>query len=166
MTRWITEARRDGVHVDGDSVEVGGWLVTACAWWEGPETLASPAGLPRRGRRRAGRAPWLWVYHGPPEGPLAWTGSKYYGDPELPALLDRHQPEVVLCGHIHQAPFVAAARGATGAGPRCCSTAGTSAGNIPAHVFLDLDEAHRVVVVDGGGRTRCPSPASAAATAQ
>jgi hypothetical protein len=47
------------------------------------------------------------VYHGPPEGPLAWTGSRFFGDPELPALIERHQPDVVLCGHIHEAPFVA-----------------------------------------------------------
>src|SRR3954454_4998756 len=30
MTSWITEARAGGVAVDGDSVEVGGWLVTTC----------------------------------------------------------------------------------------------------------------------------------------
>ena len=80
----------------------------------------------------AGPGPWLWVYHGPPEGPLAWTGSKFYGDPELPQLLDRHQPDVVLCGHIHQAPFVAGRRVVRPArGRRCCSTAGTSGATSP-----------------------------------
>lgn len=51
-TRWLAEARSHGVHVDGDSFDRDGWRLTACAWWEGPETLAalgSPAG---RGRAR------------------------------------------------------------------------------------------------------------------
>jgi Icc-related predicted phosphoesterase len=138
-TRWITEARRDGVHVDGDSVEVAGWLVTACAWWEGPSTLGSlQASLDAAADRR--RGPWLWVYHGPPEGPLAWTGSRFYGDPELPALLDRHHPDVVLCGHIHQAPFVAGGAWYDQVGATMLFNSGHQRGNIPAHVFLDLDE--------------------------
>ena len=139
MTRWITEARRDGVHVDGDTVEVGDWLVTACAWWEGPDTLAALQGsLDAAAQRR--RGPWLWVYHGPPEGPLAWTGSKFFGDPELPQLLERHHPEVVLCGHIHQAPFVAGGAWFDRIGATTLFNAGYQRGNIPAHVFLDLDE--------------------------
>ena len=138
VTRWITEARRDGVHVDGDSVEVGGWLATACAWWEGPETLASlQASLDAAAARRDG--PWLWVYHGPPEGPLAWTGSRFCGDPELPGLVERHHPDVVLCGHIHQAPFVAGGAWHDRIGSTMLFNSGYQRGNIPAHVFLDLD---------------------------
>jgi Icc-related predicted phosphoesterase len=138
--RWITEARRDGVQVDGDSVEVGGWLVTSCAWWEGPETLGRlQASLDAAAERRQG--PWLWVYHGPPEGPLAWTGSTFYGDPELPGLLERHHPDVVLCGHIHQAPFVAGGAWYDRVDGTVLFNSGYQRGNIPAHVFLDLDEA-------------------------
>jgi Icc-related predicted phosphoesterase len=137
-TRWIVDARQHGVHVDGDSVEVGGWLATACAWWEGPETLASlQASLDATAAGREG--PWLWVYHGPPEGPLAWTGSRFFGDPELPLLLDRHRPDVVLCGHIHQAPFVAGGAWFDQLGPTMLFNSGHQRGNIPAHVFLDLD---------------------------
>lgn len=139
-TRWITEARRDGVHVDGDSVEVGGWLVTSCPWWEGPETLASlRASLDAAAGLREG--PWLWVYHGPPHGPLAWTGSRFFGDPELPGLLERHRPEVVLCGHIHQAPFVAGGAWYEQIGSTTLFNSGYQRGNIPTHTFLDLDEA-------------------------
>jgi len=84
-TRWLGEARGVGVHVDGDSFDLDGWRLTACAWWEGPETLAAleerlaEATIDRPAR-------WLWAFHGPPEGPLSWTGSRYYGDPELPHL--------------------------------------------------------------------------------
>jgi predicted MPP superfamily phosphohydrolase len=137
-TQWITEARRSGVVVDGDSIEVGDWLVTSCAWWEGPTTLDRlEAALEEASARRG--AHWLWVYHGPPEGPLSWTGSKFYGDPELPRLLDRHHPDVVLCGHVHQAPFVAGGAWWDRRNDTVLFNSGHQRGQVPAHVFLDLD---------------------------
>jgi hypothetical protein len=103
-TRWLAEARTFGVVVDGESLDLGEWRLTACAWWEGPETLAALEA--RLDVAAAGRpANWAWAFHGPPDGPLSWTGKRHYGDPELPRLLDRHSPDIVLCGHIHQAPF-------------------------------------------------------------
>jgi predicted MPP superfamily phosphohydrolase len=136
-TRWLDAARADGVHVDGDSVEVGDWLLTACAWWEGPATLAAlEARLDAAALRRSGR--WLWVWHGPPDGPLAWTGSRWYGDPELPRLVDRHAPDVVLCGHIHQAPFTADGSWHGRQGRTSLFNAGHQRGPEPAHVTLDL----------------------------
>jgi Icc-related predicted phosphoesterase len=137
-TAWITEARASGVCVDGDSIEVGGWLVTACAWWEGPETLRRlEAALDEAALRRAG--PWMWVYHGPPEGPLSWTGSRHHGDPELPRLLDQHRPDLVLCGHIHQAPYVTGGAWSEHRGPTWLFNGGYQRGHVPTHVFLDLD---------------------------
>jgi Icc-related predicted phosphoesterase len=139
MTSWIAEARASGVAVDGDSVEVGGWLVTTCAWWEGPETLAKlEADLEVAARARKGS--WLWVYHGPPEGPLSWTGSTHYGDPELPRLLERHHPDIVLCGHIHQAPFVDGGSWVERIGQTLLFNGGHQRGPIPSHVEIDLDE--------------------------
>jgi Icc-related predicted phosphoesterase len=137
-TGWILDARSSGVVVDGDTVEVEGWLVTSCAWWEGPDTLQRlEAGLASAAERRDG--PWLWAYHGPPEGPLSWTGSKHYGDPELPRLLAQYQPDVVLCGHIHQAPFVDGGGWAEQRGPTWLFNSGHERGQIPPHVELDLD---------------------------
>jgi Icc-related predicted phosphoesterase len=137
-TRWIADARDVGVVVDGDSAEVGGWLVSSCAWWEGPSTLANlEQRLEAAGARRSGR--WLWAYHGPPEGPLSWTGSRSYGDPELPRLVERHEPDVVLCGHIHQAPHVDGGSWFERRGRTWLFNAGHQPGEVPAHVELDLD---------------------------
>jgi Icc-related predicted phosphoesterase len=138
-TRWIAEARERGTVVDGDTVAVGDWLVTACAWWEGPETLQQlEADLDRGAEARDGR--WLWAYHGPPDGPLSWTGSKHYGDPELPRLIDRHHPDLVLCGHVHQAPFVDGGAWAEERGATWLFNSGHQRGQIPSHTFLDLDQ--------------------------
>jgi Icc-related predicted phosphoesterase len=137
-TAWIAEARDAGVVVDGDSVELGGWLVTACPWWEGPHTLARmESRLSDAAAQRSGR--WLWVYHGPPEGPLSWTGSRHFGDPELPRLLEQHRPDVVLCGHIHQAPYVDGGAWYDQRGGSWLFNSGFQAGPVPAHVLLDLD---------------------------
>jgi Icc-related predicted phosphoesterase len=137
-TAWILEARRSGVVVDGDSTMVDGWLVSSCAWWEGPETLRLlEDGLASAAAQRQG--PWLWAYHGPPEGPLAWTGSKHFGDPELPRLIEEHRPDVVLCGHIHQAPFVQGGGWAEQRGTTWLFNSGHQMGQVPCHVFLDLD---------------------------
>jgi predicted phosphodiesterase len=137
-TRWLQEARSAGVTVDGDSTVVDGWLVTSCAWWEGPATLAAlQQGLQVASDRRTG--PWLWVWHGPPDGPLAWTGTRWYGDPELPALVTRHRPDVVLTGHVHQAPYTEAGSWHTRLGGTWLFNAGHQRGPVPSHVRLDLD---------------------------
>jgi Icc-related predicted phosphoesterase len=136
---WLQEARRHGVVVDGDSTEVDGWLVTSCAWWEGPETLRRlEDGLAVAAEARTGR--WLWAYHGPPDGPLSWTGSKHFGDPELPRLIDEHHPDLVLCGHIHQAPFVDGGAWAEQRGDTWLFNSGHQRGPIPAHVLIDPDD--------------------------
>jgi predicted MPP superfamily phosphohydrolase len=139
-TRWLGEARGVGVHVDGDSFDLDGWRLTACAWWEGPETLAdvearlaaASVGRPRR---------WLWAFHGPPEGPLSWTGARHHGDPELPRLLAAHRPDLVLCGHIHQAPFVPDGAWAEHRGTTWLFNAGHQLGERPTFIELDLSEA-------------------------
>lgn len=137
-TAWIQEARARGVVVDGDSARCGDWLVTACAWWEGPETLRElEAGLAAAAEQRTG--PWLWAYHGPPEGPLAWTGSRYFGDPELPRLLETHRPDVVLCGHIHEAPSTPEGGWVERRGDTWLFNSGAERGPVPAHVRLDFD---------------------------
>lgn len=136
-TAWLTDARSTGVAVDGDTTDLGGWLVSSCAWWEGPTTLgALEAALDEASSRRTGR--WLWLYHGPPEGPLSWTGSRSYGDPELPRLVDLHRPDVVLCGHIHQAPHVDGGSWYEQRGTTWLFNAGHQPGPVPAHVALDL----------------------------
>jgi Icc-related predicted phosphoesterase len=137
-TKWILEARGAGVVVDGDSTVLDGWLITSCAWWEGPETLRRlEESLRRAAEQRQG--PWIWAYHGPPAGPLAWTGSKDFGDPELPRLIEQHRPDIVLCGHIHQAPFVDGGGWAEQRGSTWVFNSGYQRGQVPCHVFLDLD---------------------------
>jgi Icc-related predicted phosphoesterase len=139
VTRWLAEARAYGVVVDGDSLDLGDWRLTSCAWWEGPETLAA---LEARLDVAAADRPehWAWAFHGPPEGPLSWTGKRHYGDPELPRLLDTYVPDVVLCGHIHQAPFASEGDWSEHRGGTWLFNPGYQRGERPTFIELDLDE--------------------------
>lgn len=137
-TGWMAEARARGTAVDGDSIRVGDWTVTACAWWEGPDTLGLLEARLDSAAQTAS-APWMWVWHGPPEGPLSWTGSRYYGDPELPRLLDRFGPDLVLCGHIHEAPYRADGGWSEHRGRTWLFNSGHQLGPVPAHVAFDLN---------------------------
>jgi len=160
-TGWLAEARHHGVYVDGDSLDIGGWRMTACAWWEGPNTLAA---LEQRLAEAAVDRParWLWAFHGPPEGPLSWTGKQHFGDPELPRLLDLHRPDIVLCGHIHQAPFTADGAWAEYRDGTWLFNGGLQRGNRPTFVELELDDDEAFWWSEfGSGQVEFDDPASA-----
>ena len=135
---WLAEARAAGVPTDGDSLEVGDTLVTICPWWDGPVGRAEVAAqLARDAARRP--AHWVWVYHWPPLGsPTCWTGRKDYGDPDLAGWIDEFAPDVVLTGHVHQAPSTEAGSWADRIGSTWVFNAGTQIGKVPARVEVDL----------------------------
>ena len=136
---WLSEARAPGIPTDGDSLEVGDVLVTLCPFWDGPagrarvaEQLA--ADTARDSERR------LWVYHWPPTGsPTSWTGRREYGDPDLAGWIGQHQPDLVLAGHVHEAPFKPDGGWADRVGRTWVFNAGSQIGPVPAHIVLDLD---------------------------
>jgi len=137
---WLAAVREAGAHTDWDSTDVNGVRLTVCPWWDGPLTreavdrfLASAGPDDDR--------PWVWVYHGPPEGsPLSWGGSRSYGDPALPGWIDRHQPTLVLTGHVHEAPFVDGGAWHDRLGTTVVFNAGRHLADMPAHVSIDLAE--------------------------
>lgn len=136
---WMPPLAQDGVHVDGQSTLLDEDLVTVCPWWDGPlaraaldTTLAEAA---TRTRRR-----WIWVHHAPPAGsPLAWDGRRGWGDEVLSGWIEAYRPDLVLTGHVHQAPFVRGGGWADRLGPAWVFNAGQELGPIPPHIELDLD---------------------------
>jgi Icc-related predicted phosphoesterase len=137
---WLAAARSVGVAVDGDSVEVGGALVTVCPWWDGPVQREALEGQLARDDERGGR-PWVWVYHWPPsESPTTWTGRRFYGDADLRDWIDAYRPDVVLAGHVHEPPFKPEGSWADRIGDTWVFNAGRQIGGVPAHVVVDLTE--------------------------
>jgi Icc-related predicted phosphoesterase len=94
----------DGMHIATDEV-----LLTVCPWWDGPLTRERFDAALAKEAEDVGDRLWIWVYHAPPDdSPTSWTGKRHYGDGDLNRWIDRHAPGLVLCGHVHESPFVEA----------------------------------------------------------
>ena len=126
---------------DGESRRVGADLVSVCAWWEGPVTLADvERQLAVDASQRDGSGVWMWVYHSPPsESPTSWSGSRHFGDDVLNRLVLEHQPDIVVTGHVHEAPFIPGGSWNDRLGDTLILNAGRQSGPVPAHIIVDTD---------------------------
>ncbi len=60
-----------------------------------------------RSRRSTGEQRWFWLYHAPPTGTLLCRdGRREFPTTRLASWIAGTGPDVVLAGHIHQAPWV------------------------------------------------------------
>jgi Icc-related predicted phosphoesterase len=127
------------VASDGMTVELGDDLISVCAWWEGPTTLAAvEQQLGRDAARRDGHRRWWWVYHSPPDGsPTSRSGDRHFGDDVLNRLIDEHAPDVVLAGHVHESPFQPEGSWFDRIGRTLVLNAGRQRGPVPAHIAID-----------------------------
>lgn len=135
---WLAPLREVGAAVDGDTIEVAATCWTVLEWWDGPHARAEVEAQLAAAATAVGERPWLWVYHSPPHGPLAWTGTRHYGDPVVAEWISRWRPTAVLTGHIHQAPFTPQGAWAERVGDTWLFNAGKQPGVSPSHVELDL----------------------------
>jgi Icc-related predicted phosphoesterase len=139
-SRWIGEVRDLGIARDGDSFAIADTLFTVCPWWDGPllrqrldAQLSEAAG--KRLRR------WIWAHHAPPaNSPTSWGGKRYFGDVELLQWVNRHQPSMVISGHVHQSPFIQDGSWFDRLGNTWMFNTGRQPGRPPTYIVLDLDE--------------------------
>lgn len=145
IAAWLREAEDVDVITDGSSWESGdGSVFTLFPWWNGPETLAEvEALLEREAAKHADRqAPWIWVYHAPPnDSPVSWTGKVHFGDPHLGGWIRTYQPAMVICGHVHQAPFVRDGSWVDRIGDTWVFNMGKQIGPVPAQIIVDTGKA-------------------------
>jgi Icc-related predicted phosphoesterase len=136
---WLDEARAAGVPTDGDSLFIDAeTLVTICPWWDGPAgRVALEAQLAADAARRP--ACWIWVHHWPPLGsPTCWTGRRHYGDADVARLIEQHQPDFVLSGHVHEPPFKPDGAWADRIGNTWVFNPGHQIGPVPTRIEIDL----------------------------
>ena len=136
--QWLARASAAGVFVDGTSYETTDTFVTVCPWWDGPLTRdVVDRQLAADAARVDGRR-WIWAYHAPPDAsPTSWTGSRHYGDDDLVRWIDEHRPDVVLCGHVHQSPFMTEGGWIDHIGTTVVVNAGRQPGPVPTFIQLD-----------------------------
>ena len=137
--RWLRMLKNDRLHVDGESIDLNGLRITICPWWDGPVTRAEVeqqlvAAMPSAGTY------WLWVNHSPPEGPLGWNGKKIVGDAHLNAWVERLSPDMVLSGHVHNAPFFADGAWVQRMGKTWAFNPGRQIGPRPTSLWIDLEK--------------------------
>jgi len=70
--------------------------------------------------------------------PVSWVGSRHVGDSDLNAWIEAHQPDLVLSGHIHDAPFRDDGSWISQIGSSWVINVGRTTGTIPAHAMIDL----------------------------
>lgn len=140
IARWLAEAKAPQLYVDGDSVELGSTLITVCPWWDGPVSraelevqLAADAARPK--------TKWIWVHHAPPDRmAVSWTGRKFGGDEFLVEWIRKYQPDLVLSGHIHNAPFYAEGSWIDRLGKTWVFNPGRQLGSNPTCLSIDLEK--------------------------
>lgn len=134
---WMDSVKRLSIHADGDTLMLGDTLVTICAWWDGPATQAEiGAELEIAANLREGR--WIWVYHAPPpDSPVSWSGQRHFGDQALLGWIVRYSPDLVLSGHVHEAPFVRAGSWVDRIGDTWLFNAGKQIGEVPTSIAID-----------------------------
>ena len=76
-----------------------------------------------------------------PARSLCKDGRREFPDHELAAWIAEHQPDVVLCGHIHQAPWVEGGSWHARLGRTWVFNAGKQVGPVPPHITLDIEAA-------------------------
>jgi Icc-related predicted phosphoesterase len=139
VSRWIGEVRELGIACDGDSLVIADTLFTVCPWWDGPlvkQRLETQ--LREAAARKAQR--WIWVHHAPPaNSPTSWGGKRHFGDVELVLWIERHQPTMVISGHVHQSPFVHDGSWFDRFGKTWVFNTGLQPGRPPTYIVLDID---------------------------
>lgn len=138
VTRWLSLARHAGIPADGDAILINGTLFSIFPWWDGPKTQARITAQLARDCLRP-RKSWVWVYHAPPEGTRTCReGAQSYGDPALPKWIAQYQPDFVLSGHVHNAPFTPEGSWIDRVGSTWVLNSGRQIGPAPTHIALNI----------------------------
>ena len=139
IARWMADVRRVGIACDGDCIELGEWRVSVCPWWDGSVAREGVGTQLAEDSQKSGQR-WLWLYHAPPaDSPTSWSGKKYFGDEPLLSWIEQYNPELVLCGHIHQSPFRKGGSWADRIGKTWVFNAGNQIGSVPCHIVFDTE---------------------------
>jgi len=139
ICRWLQDVKAGQLFVDGDSVEIDDALITICAWWDGPVSRAEVESQLARDAART-KQRWIWIHHAPPDNsPVSWAGKRFGGDEFLVGWIEQYQPDLVLSGHIHNAPFYADGSWIDRLGKTWVFNPGKQIGPCPAYLTLDLN---------------------------
>lgn len=135
---WLESSALGQIHGDGASLRMGDWLFSVCPWWDGPVGRQRVDQFLETEAAKVENA-WFVIHHAPPtETRPAWTGKRDFGDSHLRAFVQKHSPDIVLSGHIHNAPFRQENGWYDRIGRTWIFNAGYQMGNLPPYLVFDL----------------------------
>ncbi|MBI2422831.1 MAG: metallophosphoesterase family protein [Candidatus Hydrogenedentes bacterium] len=147
---WLQRARRENLHVDGDSLMLSEDLFTVCPWWDGPVTREAMRAFIDAEREKP-RKRWFWLHHAPPDqSPVSWTGKKHYGDAHLNEIIATHRPHFIFSGHVHNSPFQKEGSWIDRIAETWVFNPGHETSALPSYIVVDL-EAMRATWVSSMG---------------
>jgi Icc-related predicted phosphoesterase len=136
---WLDTTALESIHGDGAGLSIGDWRFSSCPWWDGPEGRAKVDSFLRTEKAKAHKH-WFIIHHAPPsETRTAWTGKRDFGDSHLREFIIEHEPEIVLSGHIHNAPFRQEDGWYDTIGATRIFNAGYQMGDLPPCLVFDLE---------------------------
>jgi len=157
---WLREIAGHHLFVDGNTVAWNGVAVTL--WpWRGSQ--AAP--LPRGAAHDLPGLTRIWVHHAPPAGSRVGYGARGRAAGVSAALTDkirRHRPQLVVSGHIHDAPFRTEGSWWDRLGDTLCLNPGRQHGHEPSCIVVDFD-AGELEWLSASVREQRPLPAPATA---
>ncbi len=138
VASWLQDYHDESLRCDGSSFDCEDWHFTICPWWDGPVTreavdafLQAEALKPKKN--------WFVINHAPPSAsPTSWTGKRDVGDPHIRDFIEAHQPQIVLSGHVHNAPFRQGGSWNDRIGQSWVFNAGRQLGELPTCLTIDL----------------------------
>jgi Icc-related predicted phosphoesterase len=139
VAEWIQKCRDYGMHVDGDDFIVDEVQIVLLPWVNGPETeKRAEEQLNRAAEVDAARR--LWAFHEPPDqSPVSWNGKRYFGSKILVDWIKRWEPDLVVGGHVHNAPFYGDGDWKDRIGKTWVFNPGKQIGPVPCMIEFDLD---------------------------
>ncbi len=137
---WIQHLRYDGLDVDGMCVGLDARIkISICPWWESERQRLEIHEKLLQDQKSSGDF-WIWIHHAPPDHtPLSWTGKDFKGEAMLNTWINEFQPDLVFCGHIHNAPFKQGGSWNMKQGKTWVFNAGREMGSVPSHLVVDLE---------------------------
>jgi len=137
---WMQEKHGLKYFTDGEGFIESDHYFSILPWWESEEQWAAVEAQLHVQKAKAKGKRWIWVYHSPPKGShIAWDGRRDFGDNSLPVWIERFAPDMVLGGHIHNAPFYVDGSWIDQINDTWVFNSGKQTGRVPCFTVIDTD---------------------------
>lgn len=138
---WLGELAIPGLVVDHGVYEDERVRILSLPWWENESERDRVAAWLARQQSPGDGRPVIWVHHAPPRGsPTGWNGRRDVGDASLAGWIRSHHPDLVVTGHVHDAPYQPDGSWIDRIGDTVVTNGGRRIGGIPATVVADFDD--------------------------